>query len=61
MLVRVLSLIAFLALLAPVALLHSADKETPARLRVYVGTYTGKNSKGIYRFDFDPACLASWP
>jgi 6-phosphogluconolactonase len=25
------------------------------RLRVYVGTYTQRGSKGIYRFDFDPA------
>src|SRR5437868_2397168 len=25
------------------------------KVRVYVGTYTGKDSKGIYRFDFDLA------
>src|SRR5437879_2570809 len=25
------------------------------RLWVYVGTYTQRGSKGIYRFDFDPA------
>lgn len=24
------------------------------KISVYVGTYTGKESKGIYRFDFDP-------
>src|SRR6188768_811669 len=24
------------------------------KLSVYVGTYSGKESKGIYRFDFDP-------
>jgi 6-phosphogluconolactonase len=27
----------------------------PEKLWVYVGTYTGKNSKGIYRFEMDPA------
>src|SRR5438105_1360845 len=25
------------------------------KIWLYVGTYTGKDSKGIYRFDFDPA------
>lgn len=25
------------------------------KYRVYIGTYTGKNSKGIYRAEFDPA------
>jgi 6-phosphogluconolactonase len=34
----------------------AADKEPkPEKLRVYVGTYTGKDSKGIYRFDLDLA------
>ena len=28
---------------------------TPARMWVYVGTYTGPRSKGIYRLEFDPA------
>ena len=33
-----------------------APKDAAAgHLRVYVGTYTGKDSKGIYRFDFDLA------
>jgi 6-phosphogluconolactonase len=41
----------FLAALLPDS--PAADK--PDKLWVYVGTYTGKNSKGIYRFDFDLA------
>jgi 6-phosphogluconolactonase len=32
-----------------------APKQGPAKWWAYVGTYTGKESKGIYRFDFDPA------
>src|ERR1700730_17803656 len=32
-----------------------APKQAPAKWWAYVGTYTGKESKGIYRFDFDPA------
>src|SRR5467141_3725796 len=34
-----------------------AEGEKPGKYWVFVGTYTGapNNSKGIYRFDFDPA------
>jgi len=41
----------------PVAARAAADTEQqpPARLWVYVGTYTGKNSKGIYLFELDLA------
>jgi 6-phosphogluconolactonase len=46
------------ALLGVAALLAepsaAADAKTDKQW-VYVGTYTGKNSKGIYRFEFDPA------
>jgi 6-phosphogluconolactonase len=31
------------------------DGANPGKLWAYVGTYTGTSSKGIYRFDFDPA------
>ena len=31
-----------------------SEEAKSSNLWVYVGTYTGKNSKGIYRFDFDP-------
>jgi 6-phosphogluconolactonase len=34
----------------------AADTDAKAdKYWAYIGTYTGKNSKGIYRFDFDPA------
>jgi len=40
----------------PQAQAEAAKKAvTPEKLWVYVGTYTGKDSKGIYRFDFDLA------
>jgi 6-phosphogluconolactonase len=47
------TLIAFLALtlLAAPALAQPAG----GKMRLYVGTYTGAKSKGIYLFDFDPA------
>lgn len=35
--------------------LQSRSAEEPKKLRVYIGTYTGKNSKGIYRCDLDLA------
>jgi 6-phosphogluconolactonase len=31
------------------------DSGEGSKLWLYVGTYTGKTSKGIYRFEFDPA------
>jgi 6-phosphogluconolactonase len=44
----------FLAqILALLAATLAAAETTP--MRVYVGTYTGKESKGIYQFDFDAA------
>ncbi len=43
---------------AVVSSLSAADPKPATKydkVRVYVGTYTGKNSKGIYRFDLDLA------
>src|SRR5436190_4038113 len=51
-------LVGFLAAIALMSLLPSlAEGEKPRKFWVFVGTYTGgpHNSKGIYRFDFDPA------
>jgi 6-phosphogluconolactonase len=45
-------------LLVPTAALAAPapeKKPTPRTYWVYIGTYTGENSKGIYRFDLDPA------
>ncbi len=43
-------------LLVPVlALAEPPKEEAPGKLWVYVGTYSQKGSKGIYRFDLDPA------
>lgn len=33
----------------------SARAEAGQKYRVYIGTYTGKQSKGIYAAEFDPA------
>jgi 6-phosphogluconolactonase len=41
--------------LAEPRLAEVANDASPNHLWVYVGTYTGKGSKGIYRFDFDLA------
>lgn len=30
------------------------EQEEPSKIELLVGTYTGKGSEGIYRFDFDP-------
>ncbi len=52
-----LGLVLLLAGVAP-AQRRAADAPKDAaaeRLWVYVGTYTGKGSKGVYRFDFDLA------
>jgi 6-phosphogluconolactonase len=49
---RFFALAVVLSLFALTATLSAADT---GRYRVYIGTYTGKDSKGIYRFDFDPA------
>ncbi len=52
------SLAVFVAL-APAARrdarLGAQDRQADKTVRVYVGTYTGKKSKGIYRFDLDLA------
>jgi 6-phosphogluconolactonase len=39
------------------AAMSFADSDKPQKFWVFVGTYTGgpHNSKGLYRFDFDPA------
>src|SRR5258708_200296 len=37
------------------------DASTAPRMRVYVGTYTGPKSKGIYLLEFDPASGALTP
>lgn len=47
--------IAGIVLLIVVAALQAAEKADDSPLSVYVGTYTGKESKGIYRLEFDPA------
>ncbi len=52
--------IASITLLIGLALAHSApaqvnDGSSAPKMRVYVGTYTGARSKGIYLLDFDPA------
>ena len=44
----------FAALLLGVSSMSAADKEAKT-LWVYLGTYTGKDSKGIYKALFDPA------
>jgi 6-phosphogluconolactonase len=46
-------LLAAVVLLSLSAVVCAAPK--PEKLWVYVGTYTGKNSKGIYRFEMDLA------
>jgi len=45
--------VAMLTCATSVVELRAAD--TPAKYWVFVGTYTGKLSKGIYRYEFDPA------
>lgn len=52
MAIRWSALVLFLGLMP--GLLPAADAP-PGKFWVYVGTYTGKNSKGIYRLEFDPA------
>lgn len=47
-----LFILALLALLIPFA--QGADKPAKGSYLVYVGTYTGPASKGIYAFRFDP-------
>src|SRR5438105_8157949 len=49
----IVTLAAFLLFVS--ATLRGEDTGADQKVRLYVGTYTGKNSKGIYRFDFDPA------
>lgn len=43
------------SLLASATLAPAVRSANPQPLWVYVGTYTGKGSKGIYRFDLEPA------
>ena len=50
---RTLSLVGWIG--SVVLLLVSASASRGEPLRIYVGTYTGSGSKGIYRLDFDPA------
>ncbi|MBI3477529.1 MAG: lactonase family protein [Acidobacteria bacterium] len=40
---------------------HAADRPAKGSYLVYVGTYTGQESKGIYAFRFDPASGKSTP
>ncbi len=63
---RRIALMMMLALSLPLA----SQAQTPAqdrdtfslpKMRVYVGTYTGPKSKGIYRLDFDPVTGALTP
>src|SRR5262245_27228783 len=49
-----LRLSACVALVAALEMTASAAAQ-PDKLRVYIGTYTGKNSKGVYRADLDVA------
>jgi 6-phosphogluconolactonase len=51
---RRIALLMIALTLASTALAQDRDPATLAKLRVYVGTYTGPVSKGIYRLDFDP-------
>jgi 6-phosphogluconolactonase len=54
LLATVLLLIPCVVLAAPRA--RAAKEESPPdKFWVYIGTYTGGKSKGIYRFEFDPA------
>jgi 6-phosphogluconolactonase len=52
---RFASLIAGLLLLFFLPVQAVAGKNTSAPYLMYVGTYTGPNSKGIYAYRFDPA------
>jgi len=53
---------ALVAVLLPAPNVRAAKKTlTPAQYLVYVGTYTGAKSKGIYVFRFDPATGALFP
>lgn len=47
-------LLAALLLGVMVPLTGAADDAKADKYRVYIGTYTGKNSKGIYLFEMDP-------
>src|SRR5262249_49067378 len=33
----------------------TTPESTGSKMRVYIGTYTGRNSQGVYQFDFDTA------
>jgi 6-phosphogluconolactonase len=48
------AMLALLVAAAHAAQLPASDAG-PEKFWAYIGTYTGKGSKGIYRFDFDPA------
>ncbi|QDU30922.1 6-phosphogluconolactonase [Anatilimnocola aggregata] len=47
------SLILSLLVLVSATAIQAADDATPAKQRVYLGTYTGAKSKGIYLSEFD--------
>jgi 6-phosphogluconolactonase len=50
---RISLILLTLALTSP-AQAQDRDATSLPKMRVYVGTYTGPKSKGIYRLDFDP-------
>lgn len=52
---RSLALCAVLILFGAATALSGADVKKPEKMRVYVGTYTGKQSKGIYLLELDLA------
>jgi len=59
-LLRYCSALAVLALFAPLLLLSirradAAEQARPEKMWVFIGTYTGKVSKGIYRCELDLA------
>jgi len=51
---KAILIIAMLFGVCSVAGVARGEDETGQKCWLYVGTYTGKTSKGIYRFDFDP-------
>ena len=50
-----LMLLLVVALCAVSSISTAADQERPQKFRVYVGTYTGPKSQGIYLFELDTA------
>lgn len=61
---RIAPFMLLLALAGPPAIApeaRAADDPSPAKLRVYVGTYTGPKSRGIYLMELDTATGALTP